>query len=73
MSQFAHGASLNLADALTGEIEVFSNLFEGARFTPVKTEAQLEDLSLTIIERSKQTVDLVRQQRRGGNLERAFG
>ena len=73
MTQLAHGTSFNLADALTSEVEVFANLFEGARFAPIQTETELEDFTLTIIEGCEQTVDLVGQQRRSGNLERALG
>lgn len=70
VTQLRHGAGLDLADALTGEVEVLADLFESARFTTVETEAKLQDLALTLIEWAEQTGDLVGQQRRSGDLER---
>lgn len=40
MTQFRHGARLDLADPLTRESEEDPDLFEGARLAPVETEAQ---------------------------------
>src|SRR5688500_7898212 len=61
--QFGHGASFDLADALTSEIEVLADFFERAGLAAIETEPQLEDLALALVERSEQAGDLVRQQR----------
>ena len=73
MSKFRHGPSFDLADALAREIEVFADLFEGARLAAVEAKAQLQDLALTLVEWSKEAVDFVGQQRGCGSLERRFG
>ena len=49
--QLAHGPGLDLADALTGEIEALAHLFEGAGLTSVESEAELQDLALALVER----------------------
>ena len=46
VAQLAHRTSFDLADPLTGEVEVFANLFERPRLAPIKTEAELEDCLL---------------------------
>src|SRR5690606_3026940 len=61
------------ADALTGEVEVLADLFEGARLATIEPEAELQDLALALVERSQQAGDLFRQQRSGGDLERRLG
>ena len=70
MTQLAHGASFNLSDALTREVEVFADLFERARLAPVETEAQLENFTLALIERSEQASDLLGEQCGRGDFER---
>ena len=52
-TQLAHGTSFDLADALTSEIEVLANLFEGPWLTEVEAEAQLEDFPLAFVERGE--------------------
>jgi hypothetical protein len=39
VTQLRHGASLNLTDALTGEVEVLAHLFERPWLTTVEPEA----------------------------------
>ena len=73
VAQLRHGAGLDLADALTGEVEVLADLFEGAGLAPVEAEAQLEDLALTLVERAEQPGDLLGQQRGGRHLEGRLG
>ena len=46
MAQLAHRPRLDLADALTREVEVLADLFERARLAAVETEAELQDLDL---------------------------
>ena len=65
VTQLAHRPGLDLADALPGEVEVLADLFERARLAAVETEAQREDLALTLVERGEQLLDLVGQQRGG--------
>ena len=38
VSEFRHGPCFDLANALTGEVEVLANLFEGARLATIETE-----------------------------------
>ena len=73
VAQLAHRPGLDLADALPGEVEVLADLLEGPRLAAVEAEAQLQDLPLALVERGQQAGDLVGQQRRGGDLERALG
>src|SRR5437899_5805421 len=68
-----HGPGLDLADALTGELERLAHLFERAGLAAVETEAQAQDLALAVGERLEETVDLLRQQRLGGGIERRHG
>ena len=70
MSKLRHRPGLNLANSFTSEIEVLTDLFEGARFATIKAEAQLENLAFAFVERSQETIDLVRQQRSSSSLER---
>src|SRR2546421_10956214 len=70
MAELRHGPRLDLADALTGEVEVLTDFFERARLAAVEAETQLQDLSLALVERGEQPGDLLRQQRGGGYLER---
>jgi hypothetical protein len=49
VAQLAHRTSFNLTDALTGEVEVFANFFKGARFAPIKTKAQLQNLAFALV------------------------
>src|SRR5204863_186006 len=71
--QLRHRPGLDLADALTGEVEVLADLLEGAGLAAVESETQLEDLALAVVERSEQARDLVGQQGRGRHLERRLG
>ncbi len=62
VTQLGHRPRLNLADALTGQVEVLPDLLEGARLAAVEAEAQAQDLALTLVEWGEQTADLVGQQ-----------
>ena len=70
MAQLAHCAGFDLTNALAGEVEVFTDLFECARLAAIETEAQLEDFTLAFVERSQQAADLFGQQRCGCYFER---
>ena len=59
MAQLAHRPGLDLADPFPCEVEVLADLLERPRFTPVETEAQLEDLPLPLVERGQQPRDLL--------------
>src|SRR4051812_3695235 len=72
VAQLAHRPGFDLADPLTGQVEVLADLFQRARLAAVEAEAELQDLPLTLVERRQQPGDLVGQQRRGGDLERAL-
>ena len=65
VAQLRHRPGLDLADPLTGQVEVLADLFERAGLAPVEAEAQLEDLLLTGVERRQQAADLVGQQGHG--------
>jgi hypothetical protein len=53
MTQLAHCTGFDLSNAFAGEVEVFTDLFECARFTAIETEAQLEDFTLAFIKRGQ--------------------
>ena len=71
--QLGHRPRLDLADPLTGEVEVLADLFQGARLAAVEAEAELQDLALALVERRQQPVDLERQEGGGGHLEGRLG
>ena len=73
MAELRHRSSLDLADALPGEVEVLADLFEGAGLATVEAEAELEDLALAVVERGEEPVDLLGQERGGGHLEGRLG
>ncbi len=73
VAQLRHGPGLDLTDPLTGQVEVLTDLFERAGLAPIETEAQLQDLALTLVERAEQPGDLLGQQRRRRDLEGRFG
>src|SRR5215217_7062866 len=70
VAQFAHRTGLDLADALTGEVEVLADFLERAGLAAVEPEPQREDLPLPLVERCQQLLDLVGEQRGGCDLER---
>ncbi len=51
VTQLRHGSGFNLTNALPGQIEVLTHLFQGAGLAPVKSEAKSEDLTLALVER----------------------
>src|SRR5258705_1955919 len=71
--ELRHGPGLDLADALTGELEALADLLEGPRLAPVEAEAQAQDLALAVVERLEQPVDLLGQQGLSGGVERRHG
>ena len=72
MAQLAHRPGLDLADPLAGQVEVLTDRSQRPRLAPVEPEAQRQDLPLALIERGQQTGQRRREQRRGGDLERAL-
>src|SRR6266478_8470411 len=44
--ELRHGPGLDLANALTGELEALADLLEGPRLAPVEAEAETQDLTL---------------------------
>ena len=70
MAKLGHGPSLDLADALTSQVEVFTDLFESAGFTAIEAEAELENFALAFVERTEKSIDLFGQQCRCRNFER---
>ena len=59
MAQFSQRLGLDLADTLTGNIKLFSNLFEGTGSAVVKTETELDHMLLTGREGMKLTLQLL--------------
>jgi hypothetical protein len=58
VTQFRHRFGLDLADPLSGELEVDAHLFEGAGLPAVEAETQRQDLALTGRERRQEFGDL---------------
>src|SRR3954469_20058736 len=73
VAQLAHRPGLDLADPLTGQVEVLADLLERPRLAAVEAEAQGEDVPLPLVERGEELLDLGRQQRGGRDLERRLG
>src|SRR5205814_2704749 len=73
VTKLRHRPGLDLADALPGEVEVLADLLERARLSPIEPEAQGEDLTLALVQRRQQLLDLGRQQRGRRDLERRLG
>ena len=69
MTELRHCPGFDLTNALTGEVEVFPNFFERARLATIETKAELQDLTLALIEWREQTADLIWKQRSRGDLE----
>ena len=69
MAKLGHGPRLDLADPLTGQVEVLAHLFERARLATVETETQAEDLALPLVERREQATDLFGEEGDGGHFE----
>ena len=70
MPELRHRSRFDLTDALAGQVEVLTDLFQGARLATVQAEAELEDLALTLFEWSEQAADLIGEERNGSCLER---
>ena len=49
--EFRHGPGFDLTDPLPGQVEMLTDLFQGAGLAPVKAEAQSEDLAFTFVQR----------------------
>ena len=73
VTQLRHRAGFDLTNALTRQVEVFADLFKGAGLATIETEAKLQDLAFTFVERRQQPADLIREQRSGGDLEGGIG
>ena len=54
MTKLGHGARLDLTNALAGQVEVLTDLFEGSGLATIEAESQFEDLALTLVERAEQ-------------------
>ncbi len=52
---------------------MFADFFERAGFAAVEAEAELEDLAFALVEWTEEAVDLVGEQRSGGDFEGRFG
>ncbi len=50
VAKLRHRPGLDLANPLPGEVEVLTNLLERPRLAPVQSEAQPQDLALTLVE-----------------------
>ena len=55
VTQLRHRTSFDLANALTCEVEMLTNLFKRAGFATIKTEPQFQNLALAFIEWCEQT------------------
>jgi hypothetical protein len=62
VAQLGKGLALDLADALPGEVEGVTDLFQGAGITPVQSVAQAEDLPLPGIEGPQELLDLLAEK-----------
>jgi hypothetical protein len=51
VTELRHRPCLDLTDALAGEVEVLTDLFERPRLAPVESEAEPQDLALALVER----------------------
>src|SRR5207237_8049909 len=68
--EFLERVVLDLADALAGDAERASHLFERARLLAGKAEAQLDHLALALGQRSQRQLDVLAAQRERGGVER---
>ena len=63
VAKLRHCAGLDLTDALSTEVELFTDLPEGAGLAPVETETQREDQSFPLVKRAEQRGDFEWQSR----------
>src|SRR5688572_6240808 len=71
--ELRHRPGLDLADALAREVEELTHLFERSGLTPIQAEAQGQDLTLPLVERREELLDLVGEQGGCRDLERRLG
>ena len=55
MAQFRHGTGLDLADALPGQVEVFTDFFQGSRLAAVQPQPEFENLALAFVKWTEKT------------------
>ena len=68
MTQLSEGLGLDLADALPGDVELLSHLFQGTGPSVLDAEAQLEHLLLPGGQGGEHIHQLLLQQGEGGGL-----
>ena len=68
MAQLAQGLGLDLADTLTGDVELLAHLLQGAGAAVLDAEAQLQHLLLTGGQGAQHVHQLLLQQREAGGL-----
>ena len=73
MTQLRHRPGLDLANALTGEVEVLADLFERARTAVLETETKPYDLLLPIAQLDQHIPNSRGQQVTSGNVDRGCG
>ena len=73
MAQFSQGLGLDLADALTGDVELLAHLLQGAGAAVLNAEAQLEHLLLPGSQGAQHVHQLLLEQGEGGGLRRLGG
>src|SRR5438552_681457 len=72
-AQLRHRPGFDLADPLTGELEVLADLFERTGFTVVETESQSDNLPFSSVEAGQQPLDLAPHELGRDHLERRLG
>ena len=73
VAEAGEGPGLDLADPLPAQVDQLADLVGGAGLAAVEAEAQREDVALTLVEHREQLLDLGREHRPGGRLERRLG
>ena len=71
MAQLAQCLRFDLTDALTGDIELRTDLFKGTRSAVHQTETQPENICLTVGQRGKYLLKLFLQERVGSRISRS--
>jgi hypothetical protein len=73
VAQLGESLAFDLADALPGEVQGVTDLFEGARVAPVEPVAEAKDLALPGVQGLEQLFDLFAEEPSGDDLERRCG
>ena len=58
LTQLSEGLLLNLADALSREVEAFANLFQGERVLTPDAEVEARDLGLAVVQGTEGTLNV---------------